>query len=175
MKGTITRCAAEWVESTFGIEKWKEIVAQAGAADSHLLKMPGADVDDADVLKVFASTGKVLAMTPQDVYDGFGAYWCVVYAPKMYSTIVRRFRNSRELLLGLGDVHVKMTAMIPNAKPPQFEYAWANDRTLLVTYKSGRDLIDVYVGLARGVGKYFKEALTVTKEGTSQVRITFPN
>jgi hypothetical protein len=34
-------------------------------------------------------------------------------------------------------------------------------------------MMDIYVGLVRGVGKYFKESLTVQKLSVSQCRIRF--
>ncbi len=43
-----------------------------------------------------------------------------------------------------------------------------------MTYKSKRGLIDFLVGLIKGVGKYFKENLEVTKLGNNKVKIVFP-
>jgi hypothetical protein len=86
---------------------------------------------------------------------------------------MRRFKSARELLLGLDHVHVEVTAMMTNARPPRFDYRWASDRVLIVTYKSHRDLLPLYMGLAWGVGKYFKEPLDVSRTGPDLVRIEF--
>jgi hypothetical protein len=37
-----------------------------------------------------------------------------------------------------------------------------------------KTLIDIYVGLARGVGKYFKEDVKAVKISESKALITFP-
>ncbi|PZR17573.1 MAG: hypothetical protein DI536_04470 [Archangium gephyra] len=66
-----------------------------------------------------------------------------------------------------------LTRAVPNARPPRFQLSWRDADTLDVEYLSERKLIDVYVGLARGVGKYFKEALTVTKLSETHVQIVF--
>jgi hypothetical protein len=73
----------------------------------------------------------------------------------------------------LDEVHVMMTATIPNAHPPRFEYQWEGESTLNVTYHSQRNLIDIYIGLVKGVGKFFKEQLIVTKLSQHHVRIKF--
>jgi hypothetical protein len=77
------------------------------------------------------------------------------------------------MILGLDGVHVEMTRSISNARPPRFVYKWRDDKTLHVEYKSHRNLIEVYAGLARGVGKYFKEPLKVRVLGPQSVEIEF--
>jgi hypothetical protein len=41
-------------------------------------------------------------------------------------------------------------------------------------YKSHRNLIDFLVGLIKGVGKFYKEDLKVTKLTNDKVEIVFP-
>jgi hypothetical protein len=43
-----------------------------------------------------------------------------------------------------------------------------------MTYNSRRGLIDIMIGLIKGVGKYYKENLKVTKLGPDKVEIKFP-
>ena len=68
---------------------------------------------------------------------------------------------------------MQITRTVPNASPPRFKLTWRDSQTLEVTYESKRNLIDVYVGLARGVGKYFGEPLTVTRQSETQATIVF--
>lgn len=70
-------------------------------------------------------------------------------------------------------VHQIITKNIPNAHPPRFEYEWENSNTLIMKYKSNRNLIDILVDLVKGVGKYYQENLTVSKMGTDKVHIIF--
>ncbi len=174
MKGTITVCLIELVENKFGKDKWAAIIEDAGlAAQASSFRMAPYDIPDEQVLKLIASTCKVLRITAQQAADAFGEYWCCTYAPEVYALIYKHFKSAREMILGMDKVHVDMTATIPNAHPPRFDYVWVAPDTLLVEYKSKRNLVDLYVGLARGVGKYFKEELTVTKISPTQVRIVF--
>ena len=174
MKGTITACLMELVEKKFGKDKWAAILDDAQlSANAANFRMAPVDIPDEQVLKLIASTCKVLRITAQQAADAFGEYWCCVYAPRVYSLVYKRFKSAREMILGMDKVHVEMTATIPNAHPPRFIYVWENPHTLLVEYKSKRNLIDIYVGLVRGVGIYFKEKLSVKKISPTQVRIVF--
>jgi hypothetical protein len=169
------RCLGDWVTASHGKERWKEILTQANAGEKSMsISMAVADVDDALALTLFATTGKVLGLDENAVADGFGEHWCCTYAPALYGTIMKRFANAREMILGLDHVHAQLAKTHLKAHPPRFDYRWESERVLFVTYKSQRNLVHLYCGLARGVGKYFNEALTVTKVGPQLVRIQFP-
>ena len=42
-----------------------------------------------------------------------------------------------------------------------------------MTYKSERGLLDIFIGLIKGVGKLYKEKLIVSKIGTDKVQVQF--
>jgi hypothetical protein len=174
MKATITNCLAELVETRFGKDKWDAILMDAGLqAQARTFRLPSSDVPDAQFAKLLASTCKIIDITPQKAADAFGSYWCCTYAPRIYAAIVKRFKNAREMILGMDNVHVTMTETIPNAHPPRFNYKWEGDSILFVQYTSSRSMIDIYVGLVKGVGEYYKEKLVVTKTSQHQVKIVF--
>jgi hypothetical protein len=175
MKGTITRCLAGLVRSKAGDQAWRDIVRAADAGDAeYLLELAGSDVDDALVVRLLHAAKTRLGLEEQATYDAFGEYWCCSYAPTVYAAVYGRFTSARDMILGLDRVHVDVTASMARARPPRFEYAWRDDKTLIVFYKSHRRLAPLYVGLVRGVGKYFKEDLRVTLEASNRVRIDFP-
>ncbi len=174
MKGTITACLIELIGKKFGKDKWAAIVEDAKLGEHAAeFRMSPVDIPDEQVSKLLASTCKVLGMTAEQVADAFGEYWCCHYAPRVYALVYTRFKSAREMILGMDKVHVETTVSIPDAHPPRFAYTWENPSTLIVEYKSRRNLIDLYVGLARGVGKYFREDLTVTKLSPVKVKIVF--
>ncbi len=174
MKGTITNCLAELVETQFGKEKWSAILADAAlSARATSFRMTVSDVPEDQVGRLLESTCKVLGINAAQAADAFGEYWCCTYAPRVYQQIVNRFKNARDMILGMDEVHVEMTKTIPNARPPRFNYKWENPNTLVVEYKSSRNWVDIYAGLVRGVGKHFKEKLSVTKIDSSHVKVLF--
>ena len=173
MKGTILKCLQEMVESQHGKPVWQEILDEAGLQGSRFFTL-SSDVADADAVALFQATASVLELGFQDAANAFGDHWVNVYAPRVYQTIYGRLKSAREFILAMDGVHVMVTNTIENAHPPRFEYEEQADGTLLVTYKSQRGLIDIYIGLVYGVGKFFDTPLQVTKLSARQVRIRFP-
>jgi len=50
---------------------------------------------------------------------------------------------------------------------------WKNDQTLVMTYKSSRELMLLFMGLVKGVGKHFNENLGLSRQGNN-LEIKFP-
>ena len=123
-------------------------------------------------MKVVESVCKTLDISLEQAADAFGDYWVNVYSQKMYRHFYNR-ESAKSFLLNMDSVHVAMTKQMKNARPPRFDYEWKDEKTLIMHYKSPRGLIDFVVGLARGVGNYYKEDIKVTKLGSREVQIVF--
>ncbi len=173
MKGAIVQCIGDLVKSNFGNDKWEKTLETAGISKTSFFT-PIQNVDDEKVMKIIGSVCKVANISPAQASDAFGDYWVNVYAPKLYGSYFKGANNSKELLLKMDDIHDKVTKNIPNALPPRFEYEWKNDKTLILKYKSKRGLIDILLGLVKGVGKYYKEDLKVTKISNDKLQVIFP-
>ncbi|MCP4177182.1 MAG: hypothetical protein GY756_05385 [bacterium] len=172
MKGSIVNCLEDMVVSKFGKDKWERSLQDAGFSGLSIF-MPFADVDDSKVLELVSAVCKNLNITLEQAADAFGDYWVNVYSLKMYSSYYQQCKNTKEFLLEMDTLHIQMTQSIKNAKPPRFTYEQLNDNTLIMNYESHRHLIDFVVGLAKGVGRFYKEDVAVTKLGEDKVKIVF--
>lgn len=172
MNGTIVIALKKMVTEKFGSDKWSAALKKAGI-DKEPVIMATSDMDDKMVLDVIKAVCDVLHITWTQAADAFGEYWAVEYAPKVFP-IYYSASSAKDFLLRMDSVHERVTKTMPNAHPPRFDYEWKNDKTLVMIYKSQRGLVDLVVGLAKGVGKYYKENLKVTKVGNDRVEITFP-
>jgi len=158
MKGVICKCLQELVVEKFGKDKWEAILEKAGLPKNKVFTNV-ENVEDAQVLKLIDATCKVLGITPQQAADAFGEY--------------KEAKNAKDFLLKMDSVHERTAKSVPGAQPPRFKYQQKDDKTLVMIYKSKRGLIDIMIGLIKGVGKYYKENLTVTKLGPDRVEIKF--
>jgi hypothetical protein len=172
MKGCIALALKELIEEKFGKEKWQKALTDAGLDEEPLI-LPISDVDDGVVMGVIKSVCNVCGLTLQEAADAFGDYWVNVYSQRVYPSHYEGIKSAKEFILKMDDVHVSATKNMPNAHPPRFDYEWKDDATLIMTYKSERGLIDIMVGLIKGVGKLYKENLRVNKVGDNKVEITF--
>jgi hypothetical protein len=174
MKGSIVQCLGDLVKSNFGNDKWEKSLETAGMSKTSFF-MPLQNVDDEKVINIIGSICKVASITPVQAADAFGDYWVNVYAPKLYSSYFKGTNSSKEFILKMDAVHDNVTKNIPNAHPPRFDYEWKDNKTLIMRYKSNRGLIDILAGLVKGVGKYYKENLKVTKLSNDKLQIVFPS
>jgi hypothetical protein len=172
MKGVIATCLAELVKEKFGEDKWEAALEGAGL-DKKTVFFAVHDIDDEAVLKVVNSVCKVLNISLVQAADAFGDYWVNVFAPRVYGAYYKEAHSAKDFLLKMDYVHEATTRTMKGARPPRFEYEWKDNKTLIMKYKSHRGLIDFMVGLTKGVGKYYKEDLKVTKLGDDRVEIVF--
>jgi hypothetical protein len=173
MKGVIVMCLGELVRNNFGQDKWETALEKAGV-NKDTIFLSTSDVDDGTVLKVIGSLCDILNISLVQAADAFGDYWVNNFAPKIYGAYYQGVKSAKEFLLNMDKVHVHSTQTLQDSNPPRFNYEWKDDKTLIMGYKSHRGLIDIMVGLVKGVGKYYNEDLTVTKLGDDKVEIVFP-
>ncbi|MCL2066365.1 MAG: heme NO-binding domain-containing protein [Treponema sp.] len=175
MKMQIIACLSELVKEKFGAEKWKEIVKRSGldSFKNYNLYIRGMDIVDEKVFEIINNTCDVLKISKEQAADAFGEYWVCVYAPKHYKNYFSRFSTAREFIMGMDSVHEEVTRNIANARPPRFDIEKLDETRIKVRYKSERKMIDFYVSLAKGIGKYFKTPLEVKKLSEEYVEINF--
>jgi hypothetical protein len=172
MKGTIVKCLEELVISKYGKDKWVRSLEDAGM-DPLAIIWPMGDIPDAQVIELVKAVCQNLGISLVQAADAFGDYWVNVYAQKMYQMYFARHSTAKGFLQAMNKVHQEMTRNIEKARPPRFEFEWKDERTLIMTYHSHRGLLDFVVGLAKGVGRFYKENLRVTKLEPNQVKIVF--
>ena len=172
MKGVIVKCLQDLVETKYGKDKWQAIREQAGVQMGTLI-LVSSDMPDAQALDILHAAEKVLGITSVQAADAFGEHWMTVYAPKIYGAVFRNTTGAKDFLLKMNDLHKQVVQRFENATPPRFDYAWEDDDTLVMTYHSKRGLMDIFAGLAKGVGLYFKEPMQVTRMGGDRLKIHF--
>lgn len=172
MKGVIFNALKEMMEEKFGKEKWESVLAKSGI-EKETSVLATDNILDERIIRIINSICGELKIDLKTAGEAFGEYWMCHYAPKIYSAFFVGANSAKDFLLKMDKVHLMVTQNIEGANPPRFEYEWLNDKTLLMTYKSKRNLMEIFVGLVKGVGKYYKENLDVTSAGRNKVRIIF--
>jgi hypothetical protein len=136
--------------------------------------MPIEDVEDMKVLEIMTNTAKTLGITMSQATDAFGEYWMCVYAPRVYKPYYAGVTTAKDFILKVDSMHRRLTKNIANAHPPNFDYRWTDEHTLVMKYSSKRGLVDLAVSMAKAVGTYFKQELKVTRISPAEIQIRFP-
>ena len=172
MKGTIAICLQDLVKTKFGEDNWKTILVKSGLPKDTVI-YGHHDIEDEVIMKVINNTCEVLGITLQQAADAFGEYWMTEYAPKKYFAFFSEKKTAKEFLLNMDKLHIKMTDKLENAKPPKFTYKEIDKKTIIMTYISSRNLEPIWIGLIKGVGKYFNEKINIENLSKNSVKITF--
>ena len=172
MKGIIPMCLSKMVVEKFGKGKWTESLQVAGLPN-HTTFLAAQDIDDNTVMKVVDAVCKVLNITILQAADAFGDYWVNDFASNIYKAYFRKPKSAKEFLMSMNDVHRTTTASMTNAKPPQFIFEDPAPNRLIITYNSERGLVDFFIGITKGVGKFYNEKLHIRKLTNNKVDITF--
>ena len=173
MKGTIHKCLGRLISEKYGKDKWQECLVTMGYSPFHAFTLL-EDVDESLTMEFFTKASEIIQIPVSQLADEFGEYWSCVYAPDYYRSWFIRVSSVRELLTKLDHIHYMQNRTIVNAHPPRFDYKWIDEKTLHLTYKSKRDLIDLFISLIKGTGKYFNEDLKITKLSNEKLEIIFP-
>ncbi len=171
MKGTIICCLRDLVKEKYGQDKWENILVKAGYKNN-VLFTPIMNIDDDKVVSLLNATCEELNITIQVAADAFGEYWMNNYAPKIYAVYFRKVGSAREFILRLNDMHKQITRNVPDARPPKFNYE-EGDNYLIVEYVSHRNLMEVFIGLVKGIGKHFNENLQIEQISDNKIKIIF--
>lgn len=174
MKGTVAVCLKETIHKKGGARTWNEVLAGAGIAPDTIFTM-AEDVPDESIVALMESSARVMGWTLQQTFDEFAEYWMLEYGPRVYVAFFDGKKSAREFLETMDNVHIVVTNTMPNARPPRFRYEYVGERTMIMHYSSHRGMIDVMTAFIRGVGKYYKEDLKITKLGSDRVQIDFPS
>jgi len=172
MKGVIAVCLSELVTTQFGEDKWKEILRASGL-DENLIVLHTADIEDSTVFTVIDSLCNVLGISKQQAYDAFGDYFVNVYAKRVYKAYFIGVKSAKEFIMKMDNIHDLVTKNVPGARPPRFDFEHLNENTIIVNYKSSRQMIDLYIGLVKGVGKYYNTPINILKMSEQRVELTF--
>ena len=173
MKGVIADCMEKLVIEKKGKNIWEKILEHAGL-DKNTKFLATQDIDDKTVMRIVDSVCTVLNKPLEKTANAFGIYWVNYYATGIYRPYFGNSKTTKEFLMRMNEVHRQVTNNIENACPPEFEYEQPDEKTLIMTYRSKRNLMDFFIGLIKGVGKYFNEELIIARTGHNKIKIIFP-
>ncbi len=173
MKGVIVLALRDVIVVNYGHNAWQEISEKARLKTADFTIMPTSDIDDKvvlDIIQLLCIHGDI---SLADAADVFGDYWINKYSQLIYKPCYNLANSAQEFFLKIDYIHDLATRNMPDARPPKFESKWQDKDTLIIHYHSHRKLIDLVVGLAKAVGKYYNEKLTVTKLDDTRIQVVF--
>lgn len=157
MKGVIFNVVEEVLGEAFGPEMWDRAVDRAGAdgAYTSLGNYPGGDLT-----KIVAAVSELANLSRDQVLAAAGRLGFKHLAGR-HAELLAGATDWRGVLEQLdGIIHPEVRKIYPDAQVPMFE-AQRGDGTLVLEYRSHRQLCRLAEGLIQGLGDWYTTELDV--------------
>lgn len=160
MYGLVNIVIQELVCSKFGIDSWNEVKYKAKVEDEF---MSMESYPDALTYDLATTASEVLSVPLNDLLESLGEYWIVYVENNGYEDLMETGGSSvYQFLNNLNNFHDRLGSMFPQQIPPVFKCREIDKNRLQVRYFSDRPALAPMVkGLIQGLGKRFKEEITV--------------
>jgi len=160
MKGIINKGIQDLVEHEMGSDIWAQVKERAGCEEPFFAT--SEDYPDQLTMKLIDAAADVCGRRQDEIMVDLGRFWVIHTGRTSYPSLFSvAGSDPREFLCNMNKVHEQATRSVTNAAPPRFEFNEMPDGRLLIHYHSSRSLCPLFRGLVLGVGKLFKQELTV--------------
>ncbi len=157
MKGIIFNIVQEVVETAFGVDAWDDVVDHAGVDGAYTSL---GSYPDAELVALVAAISERAGVPKSDVLvltgrSGFG------HLAARHGELLDGMATWRDVLHQLdGLIHPEVRKIYADAAVPEFD---ASDRggTVLLEYRSARNLCKLAEGLVLGLGDHYGARLVV--------------
>ena len=148
----------DYVESQFGRGHWDRVLKNAGLSDRVYLSQayPAAEAQ-----ALFAAVERLSGKSERVVLQDFGEF-TVPALLGMYSHLIQPEWRSLDIIEHAEKIaHVRARQQERGAAPPYLVARRINIHKVIVTYNSQRRMCAFAVGVGLGLGKYFRESVSV--------------
>ena len=158
MKGMVFVLFSEMIEERFGFELWDELITST-KPDSDGAYVATDIYPDQELLAYVATMSEKFGVPGNELVYAFGEYMLGRFA-----SIHPQFFEDHELksfLKSVHDViHVEVKKLHPDAVLPHFDYEDTGPGTLVMLYRSPRQLCALAEGLIAGAANHFGVGVT---------------
>lgn len=174
MHGTIHYCFEETIIRKYGKEKWEQCLEASNLPRNHSFQnFLKEDIDEIFTINFIIKSAEVLGISLKQLFDDFGYYWCMEYAPKLYTAFYIGCNTTKDMVLKLTSIHEMFGKIRKGATPPRFEYKELAPNKYEVEYISQRNLFELYLSLIKGLDAYFNNQTTIEKIADNKAILTF--
>jgi hypothetical protein len=159
MKGIVFNLLEEVVRAEYGEDTWDTLLDEAGL-DGAYTSLGG--YPDTDMMQLVMAASTALNVPPAAVVKWFGVK-AIPLLRARYPDFFVGHTDTRSFLLTLNSIiHPEVRKVYPGADVPDFELeADVDDRTMLMGYRSARQLCSLAEGFIEGSAAEFDEVANI--------------
>ena len=158
MKGIVFNLLADLVRRDFGDDAWDDLLDVAKASGSYTSL---GTYEDEEMYRLVAAASAALQRTPGDILRWYGRGAMPMLAQK-YPHFFAAPESTRPFLLTLNHIiHPEVRKLYPGAEVPEFAYPDSGADTLVMEYRSARQLCMLAEGFIAGAADHFGEDVAI--------------
>jgi hypothetical protein len=167
MYGIVNRAVEELIIERFGLDKWEEIKHKAGFNSEGFMTLK--PYPDALTYKLVGAASEILNVPADTLLEAFGEYWILYTAEKGYGEMLNLAGDSfPSFLKNLNMLHGRVSNLMPELAPPQFECRNEKENSIELIYRSHRNgMIPMLYGLIKGLAKRFNKEVVIEEIDSS--------
>jgi hypothetical protein len=161
MYGIVNRAVEELIIERFGLDKWEEIKLKAGFNSEGFMTLK--PYPDELTFKLVGAASEILNVPADKLLEAFGEYWILYTAEKGYGEMLNLAGDSFPAFLkNLNMLHGRVSNLMPELAPPQFECRNEKQNSIELLYRSHRNgMIPMLYGLIKGLAKRFDNEVVI--------------
>lgn len=161
MYGIVNRAVEELIIERFGLDKWEEIKLKAGFNSAGFMTLK--PYPDELTFKLVGAASEILNVPADKLLEAFGEYWILYTAEKGYGEMLNLAGDSFPAFLkNLNMLHGRVSNLMPELAPPQFECRNEKQNSIELLYRSHRNgMIPMLYGLIKGLAKRFDNEVVI--------------
>ena len=162
MHGIIFAELQRFVADNHGKQAWGQLQERAGLAGK--IYLPVNEYPDAEVKALLTAASQMTGKAAPAILEQFGEF-ITPSLIKMYGHLLSPQWTSLEVIENTeGTVHTVVRVKNPGARPPQLKTRRLGPDEVALIYTSPRQLCFLAIGIGRGLGRHFRENLTIQQE-----------
>lgn len=160
MKGVIFTSLSDLVIEKFGLGLWDEVIRETNLPSKGSYTATGTYEFEELAALVQKLSEKVKIPIPI-LLESYGQYVFPVFAKK-YSVFLQNQVSLKEFIKEIDKViHVEVKKLYPDASLPKLWCEDLNEDSLVLFYRSPRQLCSLAIGLLKGAGAHFNTSVQV--------------
>jgi hypothetical protein len=176
MHGIIFAELQKFVSTHQGSHAWNELLRRTGLRGS--VYVSSDPHPDSDFESLVAAASQLTGRPTAQILEDFGDFITPVLINRYGHLLSPRWTSLDVIEHTENTVHTLVRARHPGAHPPRLKTKRTGPNEIVLTYTSPRRLCFLAIGIGRGLGRHFKENLSIEQErcmyeGDSLCEITY--
>ncbi len=161
MHGMVFAELQKFVSTNHGPQAWHDLLQKAGLGGK--LYLPVNEYPDSEIKSLVSAASEMTRRSAAQILEDFGDFITPSLIGLYGHLLSPRWTALDVIEHTEATVHTVVRVKNPGARPPQLKTRCTAPNEVVLTYTSPRQLCFLAIGIGRGLGRHFKENLSIVQ------------